>query len=121
MANINSVTLLGNLTKAPDVRSIPGSGKPVARSSIAINRKYKDKEEVCFIDLVAFGRTAEIMGEFLTKGSMVVVEGRLSQNMWEQDGVKRSKHEIIVERLQMVGGKFGKEVSEKCEDAVRQE
>ena len=88
MAGLNLVVLMGNLTKHPDVRSIPGTGAPVARTAIAINRKIKDKDEVCFIDLVAFGRTAEIMGEYLSKGAPLLVKGRLSQVSWEKDGVK---------------------------------
>ena len=105
MAFYNRVVLMGNLTRNPEVRVIPNSDTSVARTSIAVNRKYKDKEEAMFIDIVAYGRSAEIMGEFLTKGSSILVEGRLSMNSWEQDGVRRTKHEVVVDNFQMIGSR----------------
>lgn len=105
MASFNRVVLMGNVTRNPEVRSIPGSNTAVARTGLAVNRKYKDKEEVMFIDIISFGRAAEIMGEYLTKGALVQIEGRLSQNVWEKDGVKYSKHEVVIDGLQMLGSK----------------
>lgn len=106
MASFNKIILMGNITKTPELRSIPGSNTTVARTGLAVNRKYKDKEEVLFIDIVAFGRSAEIMGEYLVKGSSILVDGRLSMNSWEQqDGSKRVKHEIIIDTFQMIGSK----------------
>jgi single-strand DNA-binding protein len=106
MGFFNKCILLGNVTRNPDVRTIPGSGTPVAKFGLAVNRRYKSgndyKDETCFIDIVAFGRLAEISGEYITKGVPVLVEGRLSFNTWEQEGVKRSKHEIIAENIQLV-------------------
>lgn len=105
MASFNKVVLMGNITRNPDVRSIPGSGTAVARTGIAVNRKHRDKEEVMFIDIVAFGRNAEIMGEYITKGSPLLIEGRLSMSSWEQDGVRRTKHEVIVDTFQMMSNR----------------
>lgn len=105
MASFNKVVLMGNITRTPDIRSIPGSGTAVARTGIAVNRKSRDKEDVMFVDIVAFGRNAEIMGEYVTKGTPLLVEGRLSMNSWEQEGVKRTKHEVIVETFQMVSSR----------------
>lgn len=105
MASYNRIVLMGNVTRNPDVRSIPGSNTAVARTGLAVNRKFKDKEEVLFIDITAFGKTAEIMGEYVVKGAPLLVEGRLSMNSWEQDGVKRTKHEVIIDNMQMLGGR----------------
>lgn len=108
----NRVIILGNLTRDPEIRIIPGLNQKVAKAGIASNRKFKNKagelkEEVLFIDIVAFGRNAEVMEEYLKKGSQILVEGRLTFSSWEQEGVKRSKHEISVESFQMVGGRGG--------------
>ena len=108
MASYNRVVLLGHVTRTPDVRNLPGSATVVATTGIAANRKYKDKEEVMFIDIVAYGKLAETMGMYVTKGTPLLVEGRLTFRQWEQDGQKRSKHEIIVESFQMIGGRKDK-------------
>ncbi len=105
MASFNKVVLMGNITRNPDVRTIPGSSTAVARTGLAVNRRYRDKEEVMFIDIVAYGRNAEIMGEYITKGSPILIDGRLSMNSWEQDGNKRIKHEVIIETLQMLSSR----------------
>ena len=106
MGFLNKVILLGNLTRNPEVRYIPGSNTAVARFGLAVNRRYKQnnetKEETCFIDIVSFGRLAEFAGEYLVKGMSILIEGRLSFNTWEQEGVKRNKHEIISENIQLV-------------------
>ena len=105
MASYNKVVLLGNVTRTPDVRNLPGSATVVATTGIATNRRYKDKDEVMFIDIVAYGKLAETMGMYVTKGTPLLVEGRLTFRQWEQDGQKRSKHEVIVESFQMIGGR----------------
>lgn len=105
MASYNRIVLMGNVTRIPELRSIPGSNTTVARTGLAVNRKFKDKEEVLFVDITAFGKTAEIMGEYVVKGTPLLVEGRLSMSSWEQDGVKRTKHEVIIENIQMLGGR----------------
>jgi single-strand DNA-binding protein len=95
--------LLGNVTRNPEVRYIPGKDLPVAKFGLAVNRKTKDREETCFIDIVAFGRSAEMCGEYITKGMPLLIEGRLTYNTWEdKDGQKRSKHEVVAENIQFV-------------------
>lgn len=102
MGFLNKVILLGNVTRNPEVRYVPGRDLPVAKFGMAVNRKTRDKEETCFIDIVTFGRTAEMCGEYVTKGMPILIEGRLSYNTWEQEGQKRSKHEVVAENIQFV-------------------
>jgi len=99
---MNKVILLGNVTRQPEVRYIPGKDLPVAKFGLAINKKTKDKETTCFIDIVAFGRTAEMCGEYITKGMPILIEGELSYNTWEHEGQKRSKHEVVANNIQFV-------------------
>jgi single-strand DNA-binding protein len=106
MANFNKVILLGNLTRDPELRYTP-NGTPVATFGLAVNRRSgqgdERREEVCFVDIVAFGREAETASEFLGKGRAVLIEGRLQWRSWEgQDGQKRSKHEVVAERIQFM-------------------
>jgi len=105
MGFLNKVILLGNVTRNPEVRYIPGKDLPVAKFGLAVNRKTRDKEETCFIDIVSFGRTAEMCGEYLSKGMPILIEGRLSYNTWEHEGQKRSKHEVVAENIQFVSRK----------------
>ena len=113
MGFLNKVVLLGNVTRQPEVRYIPGKDLPVAKFGLAVNRKTKDREETCFIDIVAFGRTAEMCGEYVTKGMPILIEGRLSYNTWEQEGQKRSKHEVVAENIQFVSRREDKPSSSK--------
>ena len=106
----NKITLMGNLTRDIELR-YSQSGSAIGSTGLAVNRKWKtntgeQKEEVMFIDITFFGRTAEIANQYLRKGRQVLVDGRLSLEQWTaQDGTKRSKHAVIVESLQMIGGK----------------
>lgn len=111
MASFNKIVLMGNVTRGVDVKTIATSDTSVARTGLAVNRKFKDKEETMFIDLVAFGRNAETMGEYVTKGTPLLVEGRLSMNTWEnkETGEKRTKHEVIIESFQMLGSRKDRE------------
>ncbi|MCC9641729.1 single-stranded DNA-binding protein [Rhodopirellula sp. JC740] len=109
MASYNRVMLMGNLTRDIDLRYLP-SGMAVAEFAIAVNEKRKASdgqwvEDVSFFDITLFGRTAEVAGEYLSKGSPIFVEGRLKQDTWEKDGQKRSKVKVIGERMQMIGGR----------------
>lgn len=101
--NYNKCIIGGHLTKDWELRTSQ-SGSSVAKSGIAVNHRYKDKEEVCFVDLTAFGQTAEILAEHTQKGSAVLVEGRLQLERWEKDGKQHSKHSIVVDRFEF-GGK----------------
>jgi single-strand DNA-binding protein len=106
----NKVILAGNLARDIEVRYLQ-SGGAIANTAIATSRKFKSqtgeqKEEVMFIDITFFGRTAEIANQYLKKGSKVLVEGRLTLQQWvAQDGTKRSKHAVTVENLQMLGSR----------------
>jgi single-strand DNA-binding protein len=106
MASLNTVVLMGNLTRDPEVRYTP-SGTPVATLGLAVNNRVKQgdewKDDPCFIDVVVFGKQAESCGEYLSKGQPVLIEGRLRYRSWEgQDGQKRSKHEVTAFRVQFM-------------------
>ncbi len=103
--NLNKVFIIGNLTRDPEMRTLP-SGTPVVSFGVATNRVWKNQqgekqEEVQFHNVVVFGRQAEIANQYLSKGKMVLVEGRIQTRNWDaQDGTKRSRTEIIAERIQ---------------------
>ena len=106
----NKVILVGNLTRDLELRYLQ-SGTAVGNTGLAVNRKFKtangeQKDEILFIDITFFGRTAEIANQYLRKGSKVLVEGRLKLDSWEdQNGGKRSKHSVVVENMQMLGSR----------------
>jgi len=110
MANFNKVILLGNLTRDVEVKAIAG-GQSVAKIGLALNRKFRTKdneerEEVTFVDCEAWGRTAEVMGQYLKKGQPVFIEGRLRLDQWEdKEGQKRSQLRVVVENFQFIGSK----------------
>lgn len=111
MASYNKVILMGNLTRDPELQYLP-SGTAVAKFGLAVNRVYNDRqsgerrEEVCFVDITAWARQAEVCNEYLRKGSPVFLEGRLNFNSWEtDDGQKRSKLDVVAERVQLIGGR----------------
>jgi single-strand DNA-binding protein len=110
MANYNKVILVGNLTRDPDLKYIP-SGTAVCEFGLAVNRTYKSKdgnqsEEVSYFDVEAWGRQAEVVNQYLSKGRPILIEGRLKQNRWEtQDGQKRSKIRVVLEQFQFLGGR----------------
>jgi single-strand DNA-binding protein len=120
MANFNKVILAGNLTRDPELRYTP-KGTAVARLGIAINRKWKSetgelKEEVTFVDVDAFGKTAETIGQYLKKGRPILIEGRLRYETWEdkQTKQKKSKLGVVMETFQFLdsGGGRGDGASE---------
>jgi len=104
--NFNKAIIAGNLTRDPEIRSLP-SGQQVASFSVASNRYYSDQqgnkqEKAEFHNIVAFGKLADICSKYLKKGSSVLVEGRLQTSSWDgKDGVKRYKTEIVMESMQM--------------------
>ncbi len=111
MANFNKVFLMGNLTRDPELRYTP-SGTAVASMGLAVNRKWRskdgqDKEETTFVDLSAFGRQAEVMSEYLSKGRPVFIEGRLKLDQWQDKstGANRSKLTVTVENFQFLGSR----------------
>ncbi len=106
----NKIILAGNLTRDIEIKYTQ-SGSAIGNTAIATSRKFKSatgeqKEEILFIDLTFFGRTAEIANQYLRKGSKVLVDGRLKLDQWTaQDGTKKSRHSVSVESLQMLGTK----------------
>jgi len=109
MANLNKVLLIGNLTRDPELRYTP-SGTAVVNLRMAINRPFRDKsgenkQETCFMTVVAWDKQAEVCNQYLHKGSPLFVEGRLQSRTWDgQDGKKRSVVEVRAERVQFLGG-----------------
>jgi single-strand DNA-binding protein len=105
----NKVILVGNLTRDIELRYSQG-GMGIASTGLATSRKFtvngEKKEEVCFVDITFFARSAEIANQYLRKGSKILVEGRLNFDQWvDQNGQKRSKHSVVVETMQMLDTK----------------
>lgn len=104
----NRIILQGNLTRDVELKYLP-NGTALAELGMAINEKVKKGDsyvdEPCFVDLACFGRTAEIANEYLSKGSSLLIEGRLRYSTWEKDGQRRSKHTVTVDKLQLLGSK----------------
>lgn len=111
MASFNKVILIGNLCRDVQVKYTPG-GTAVAELGLAVNRTWFDKaanqkkEEVTFVDVTLWGRTAEVAGEYLVKGRSCMIEGRLSLDTWDdkETGKKRSKLKVVGESLVLLGG-----------------
>jgi single-strand DNA-binding protein len=129
MAGFNKVILMGNLTRDPEIRYAP-NGTPVANFGLAVNRRYRQAEEmredVCFVDIVIFGKQAETCGQYLSKGQGALIEGRLQMRKFEtKEGQKVTKHEVVAENVRFLskrpehGGE--RELREPAEDTVRYE
>lgn len=110
MASFNRVILVGNLTRDVEIRYTP-SQLAVTEIGLAVNDRVKKQgewvDEATFVDITLFGRTAEVAGEYLSKGSPVLIEGRLKLDQWEQEGQKRYKLKVVGEKMQMLGGRSG--------------
>ncbi|MEK6557456.1 MAG: single-stranded DNA-binding protein [Candidatus Margulisiibacteriota bacterium] len=104
----NKAFLIGNLTRDPEMRYTTG-GIPVTRFTIAINRRFGEKEEVDFIRVVTWRKQAEFCGEYLSKGKMVAVEGRLQVDSYEKDGKRRYTSEIVADNVQFLSRKDGEQ------------
>jgi single-strand DNA-binding protein len=111
MASFNKVILLGNVTRDPEIRYTP-KGTAVTELGVALNRVYTSengerREEVTFVEVTLWGRTAEVAGEYLKKGRPVFIEGRLQLDTWDdkQSGQKRSKLKVVADGLQLIGGR----------------
>lgn len=106
MPSLNRVFLIGNLTRDPEVK-YTASGKAVSELRMAVNRRFtapdgQQREETCFVNVVVWGRSAELSGERLTKGMPLFVEGRLQYDEWEKDGQKFSRIRVVAERVQFL-------------------
>jgi single-strand DNA-binding protein len=109
MAHLNKVLLLGNLTRDPELRATP-KGNSVVQFGLAINRAFRgedgeSREETTFVDLEAWGRTAELIARYLNKGSACLVEGRLRLDSWEDkaSGERRSRLRVVADGVQFIG------------------
>jgi len=124
MSSYNRVILMGNLTREVELRKT-ASNTAVCDIGLAVNDRVKRGNEwvddVTFIDVTLWGRTAEIAGEYLSKGSPVLIEGRLKMDQWEEDGQKRSKLKVVGERLQLLGAKGAKQRAEEVPIAAYDE
>lgn len=123
MVSVNSVILAGNLTRDPEIRYTP-QGTAVGKLGLAVNRKFRtkdgeQKEEVCFVDVDVWARQAENCGEYLKKGSSILVEGRLVLDTWsdKETGQKRSKHKIRAFRVQFLNRPQGRTSSPERDTA----
>ncbi len=107
MGSMNKVFLLGNMTRDPELRYTPG-GAAVCEFGIAVNRKFtvnnQEREDTCFVDIVVWGKQAETTSRFLSKGSPVLIEGRLQFDQWEdkESGSRRSRLRVVAERVQFM-------------------
>lgn len=113
MASFNKVILLGNVTRDPELRYI-ANGTAVTDIGLAVNDRRKTAtgewvEETTFVDVTLWGRTAEIAGEYVTKGSPLLIDGRLKLDTWEKDGKKNSKLRVVCDRMQLLGSRAGGE------------
>jgi len=112
MASFNRVILMGNITRDPELRHVP-SGLAVTEIGMAINDRRKTQsgewiDETSFLDVTLWGRNAEIVCEYLKKGSPVMIEGKLKQETWEQEGQKRSKIKVISEKVVLLPSATGR-------------
>lgn len=111
MASFNKVILLGNVTRDPELRYV-SNGTPVTEIGLAVNNRRKGTngewvDETTFVDVTLWSRDAEIAGEYVTKGSPIMIEGRLKLDTWEKDGKKNSKLRVVGERLVLLGSRQG--------------
>lgn len=113
MASLNKVMLIGNLTRDPQMKFLP-SQMAVTEFGLAMNRKFRtaageDREEVTFVDITAFGKQAEVLNQYCTKGKSIFIEGRLKFDSWEDKngGGKRSKLTVVVDNFQFLGSREG--------------
>lgn len=105
MASVNKVIIMGNLTRDVELKNLP-TGSPVAEFGVAMNEKYKDKETVVFIDVTVWGSLAENCAKYISKGSLVFIEGKITMDSWEDKttGKKRTKLKITGLNVQFLGG-----------------
>ena len=117
MNNYNKAIVMGNIVRDPEVRYTP-SGTAVCNFTVASNHKYKDKEEILYLDVVAWGKKGETIADFMSKGKPILVEGRLKMDEWEdKDGKKRTKIKLNLESFNFVGPKEAGEDNQKSQDS----
>ena len=122
MANLNKVFLIGNLTRDPELSFTP-NGNAVGKIGMAVNRVWKQnnekKEETTFVDVTIWGKSAEAVHKYVKKGNPLFVEGRLHFHQWEtQEGAKRSKLDVVAERVQFINAKTNTSGPEMAEETM---
>ncbi len=121
MAGINHVVLVGNLTRDAEMK-VTNTGLVIVKLSLAVNRRVKKgdawQDEANFFDAVYMGKAAEAVHQYLSKGKQVGIQGELRQDRWEQEGQKRSRVEIFVTNLQLLGGGRGGQAPAAAEPAA---
>ena len=120
--SVNSVTILGNCGKDPILKAT-GSGTAVANFSVATSDRRKDaqgnwQDEVCWHEMVAFGRTAEIVRDYVRKGTKIYVEGRINNRQYEKDGQKHYSSEIVINELVLLDGGGKREEPQQQNNSV---
>jgi len=115
--NLNKVILIGRLTRNPEL-TYSGENTAICNFSIATNRRVGEKKEVEYHNIVAFGKTAENICEFLTKGGLLMIEGRLKTDSWDKDNVRHYRTKIIVERVQFGPKQAGEEEQSEQNDEI---
>lgn len=107
MASLNKVLLIGNMTRDPELKYTP-SGMAVCEFDIAVNRRWKDKDETTFLSIEAWGKQGEFVKNYFKKGSAIFVEGRIKVDQWEaKDGTKRKRFAVVAENLSFVDSRSG--------------
>lgn len=119
MATLNRVFLIGNLTRDPEVRYLK-SGQAVCELRLAISRRFKtttgeERDETCYVNVVVWGRQGEACGQYLSKGSPLLVDGRLQYEEWEKDGQKSNRLRVVADRTQFIGAPRNAEYSDSAE------
>lgn len=118
MASFNHVTLLGRLTRDPELKFL-SSGSPVCEFGFAVNRRYKSgdewKEEACFVEITVWGKRGENCAEYLTKGREAFISGYLKMDSWEKDGQKRTKLSVTAKDVQFLGASENTKTAEDKE------
>jgi len=126
MGSVNKVFLMGNVTRDIELKYTQG-GMAVTDVGLAVNSKRKDAngewvDDVMFCDITVFGKTAEVAGEYLSKGSAAFFEGRLKLDTWQNnEGQNRSKLKVVAERMQLIGGKPQQQTEFEADDAREQQ
>lgn len=116
MAYLNKVLLIGNLTRDPELQYLP-SGTALCKFDIAINRRFKDKDETTFLSIETWGKTAEFCKEYLAKGRSVFIDGRIKIDSWDaQDGTKRKRYVIVADSVGFADSKSSKSQSDHEEN-----
>jgi len=114
MNHLNKSIIQGNLTRDPEYKDLGNS--QLCKFTLASNRQYKEQEETCFVDIIAWGKLAELCSKYLLKGKPVLIEGRLQLDTWEKDGQKRSKHVIVANEVVFLPTKENKTTKDRIID-----